>query len=579
MFQAEELCSLGLFAFSFLVLSVYFHQICFFLISIYTTRCLFFPKASVLLSDAPGVSIVKPLMGVDGCLRENLLSHFTLDYPRFELLFCVQNENDPVLKLLQSLREKYPNVNTRLFIGGKDGIINPMVHNMVPAYEAAKYDLIWVSTSRVKASTKVIWDFVHKARDPSVAIVHQLPFFADHPGFVSAIEKVTFGCYLARSYIALNQLGVTCFTGMSYIVKKSMLNETGGLAYFGKYLAEDYFLSTALYEKGYRIVMSSYPVIQNVSDGTLTSYIKRMVRWLRLRLNMLPLVSGILEPISESITLGFLFSITMHYLFNIKVIYLIIMHFTIWILLDYTLLRCIQNSQLPFSFATFLLAWISRELLVYVVFITALSNPWRIKWGDYYYRIYFGGLTKRLSSYSNNKFASYSNNSNIMKANTNVTSNNHKFPTCGTSVNLKKLSKKRVLSESIHLHDIQRSFNKFHYSNNETVDDSYYSPHETHLLSCTMMELSPLIRNNNNNDDKDTSTFVNTDNSNDHINSNISDNPFSSISNIKKNTKISRSSKETFPGSAHVNICTKSLSNNVNYINSNGIDSDKKTVY
>lgn len=33
--------------------------------------------------------------------------------------------------------------------GGKDGILNPLVHNMVPAYEAARYDLIWVSTSRI----------------------------------------------------------------------------------------------------------------------------------------------------------------------------------------------------------------------------------------------------------------------------------------------------------------------------------------------------------------------------------------------------------------------------------------------
>ncbi|VDP32400.1 unnamed protein product [Schistosoma mattheei] len=56
-------------------------------------------------------------MGVDDCLHENLKSHFTLDYPRFELLFCVQNENDPVISLLQSLCEQYPHVNSRLFIG------------------------------------------------------------------------------------------------------------------------------------------------------------------------------------------------------------------------------------------------------------------------------------------------------------------------------------------------------------------------------------------------------------------------------------------------------------------------------
>lgn len=34
--------------------------------------------------------------------------------------------------------------------GGKEGIINPMVFNMAPAYENAKYPNIWISTSRIK---------------------------------------------------------------------------------------------------------------------------------------------------------------------------------------------------------------------------------------------------------------------------------------------------------------------------------------------------------------------------------------------------------------------------------------------
>lgn len=79
-----------------------------------------------------------------------------------------------------------------------------------------------------------------------------------------------------------------------------------------------------------------------------------MVRWLRLRLNMLPLVSGVLEPLCESITLGLLFALTMHYLFDIQIIYLIMMHFTLWILLDYTLLRCIQVSDEDFLKTRFL---------------------------------------------------------------------------------------------------------------------------------------------------------------------------------------------------------------------------------
>ncbi|CAL8091767.1 unnamed protein product [Calicophoron daubneyi] len=395
MIDADLVYPVLLFILATAVLWVYIHQISFFILAIFTAKRIMHRKVE-RLPETPGVSIVKPLMGVDPFLRENLISHFQLDYPKFEILFCVQDENDSAIDLVNSLRQDYPQVDAQLLIGGRPGIVNPMVDNMAPAYAAAKYDLVWISTSKIKVSTPMIWDMVEKSLDPNVALVHQSTFFADQPGFFGALEKVCFGCSISRNQLALNQLGVVCFVGMSYIIKKHMLDEIGGLEYYGKYLAEDFFISNTLHARGYRLVMSDFPCLQNIATTSFHAYLTRMVRWLRLRLRMLPLVAGFFEPITECITSGLMLAFALSYLFEFTFLHVLLAHFFIWISLDYILLCSVQNSKLPFGFPMFLLAWVVHEILVYVIFFKALLNPSLITWGRYSYRVFMGGLTTRL---------------------------------------------------------------------------------------------------------------------------------------------------------------------------------------
>ena len=66
------------------------------------------------------------------------------------MLVCVADEQDPAVAVFERIRQRHPHVDARLFTGGRDGIINPLVHNLAPAYDAAKYDIVWISTSRIK---------------------------------------------------------------------------------------------------------------------------------------------------------------------------------------------------------------------------------------------------------------------------------------------------------------------------------------------------------------------------------------------------------------------------------------------
>ena len=75
------------------------------------------PLASAPASSVPGVSILRPLKGLDTNLYENLESTFTQDYPKFELLLCVDNEHDQALTVVRELLSKYPHVNARILVG------------------------------------------------------------------------------------------------------------------------------------------------------------------------------------------------------------------------------------------------------------------------------------------------------------------------------------------------------------------------------------------------------------------------------------------------------------------------------
>src|SRR4051812_30735596 len=50
--------------------------------------------------DAPAVSIVLPVCGIENHIEDTLRSAFRLDHPRYELIFCAARPDDPVVPLV-----------------------------------------------------------------------------------------------------------------------------------------------------------------------------------------------------------------------------------------------------------------------------------------------------------------------------------------------------------------------------------------------------------------------------------------------------------------------------------------------
>src|SRR6202042_3289413 len=67
-------------------------------------------------ADAPSVTLIQPLCGVEAFSRETLRSIFALDYPSYEIIFCLASEDDPITPLVRNAIAANPGRLARLLI-------------------------------------------------------------------------------------------------------------------------------------------------------------------------------------------------------------------------------------------------------------------------------------------------------------------------------------------------------------------------------------------------------------------------------------------------------------------------------
>lgn len=241
--------------------------------------------------DHSGVSILKPLCGHLPTLYDNLKSYFTLEYPKFELIFCVSDENDTALDTVRKLQEEFPDVHTIISIGTKDVGINPKVCNLATGYDAANFELVWIADANIVASDAALQDMVDKCVS-GTRLVHQMPWSVSGPSVELTLGSMACGSILERWYFAtahgrpytvINHAVCTFVNGMSNMFSKKHMDDIGGLKRFGKTLNEDGEIGVTYDQYGLTTCISKHVAIQNIGAIGVCDYISRRVRWTRLR--------------------------------------------------------------------------------------------------------------------------------------------------------------------------------------------------------------------------------------------------------------------------------------------------------
>jgi ceramide glucosyltransferase len=232
----------------------------------------------------PPVSILKPLRGLDDNLFDNLSSFCTQDYPQYEVLFSLQDHNDPAYKVAKMVQDRYPGSHITIVVEHCNAGLNPKVNNLIPAYRKSRHPYILISDSNVMVGRDYLAETMRHIQDPSVGLVSNLIRGVGGRSIGAVLENLHLNSFIIGSVSFLDQfLGMPCVIGKSMLMKKEDLRALGGLEAFKDILAEDFIIGREMHKSGKRIVLSSY-LISNVNEyWDIKRFLNRHTRWGKLR--------------------------------------------------------------------------------------------------------------------------------------------------------------------------------------------------------------------------------------------------------------------------------------------------------
>jgi ceramide glucosyltransferase len=251
----------------------------------------------------PPVTIYKPLKGVDEGLEENLRSFFRLDYPAYQLLFCVADPDDPAIPVVQRLLAEFPRQDGQLVIGCPVFGLNPKVESLSAMERYRKHDTILISDSNVRVRPSYLRETACYLAEPGVGLVTNLFAGVGEDQTGAVLENLQLNGYIAGGVALASVLRLTCVVGKSMLLPVRVLEAIGGFAGVRNMLAEDQVIGIRVRKAGYGIRLSHH-VIENVNQSRgLGWFLNRHSRWFKMRRRLAP-AAFLAEPLANLPTIG-----------------------------------------------------------------------------------------------------------------------------------------------------------------------------------------------------------------------------------------------------------------------------------
>ena len=232
-------------------------------------------------ASMPAVTVIKPLKGGEVALYENLASFCRLDYPCYQLVFCLQCPEDPALGVVARLKKDYPDVDMEIVVSKSRIGYNPKVNNMANGYPFAKYDLLLMSDSDILVRPDFLRRMVAPFADTGVGLVTAFYEATGSSGIWGHMEALSINAQFLPQALCAASFGMRFAMGAAMMVRRQAFEDTGAFHNLADHLADDFWLGESIREAGWKLEVTDAVVetVPHIDAGA--EHFKHLLRWAR----------------------------------------------------------------------------------------------------------------------------------------------------------------------------------------------------------------------------------------------------------------------------------------------------------
>jgi ceramide glucosyltransferase len=231
---------------------------------------------------APFATVFAPCKGHDQGLKQNLQALFVQDHPAYEIIFAVDNENDPAVNVIRSLIGKKSRVSAKFVIAPRASRASQKIENLLAAINhasSASQTFVFVDSD---ARPRKDWlrSLVAPLADPNVgAATGYRWFIAEGPSLATEI-RASWNASIA-SALGPNAKSNFCWGGSMAIRRETFEKLQIAEAWAGA-LSDDFAVTHAVKKAGLRIEYVPAALTPSVENCTFREMLEFTTRQMKI---------------------------------------------------------------------------------------------------------------------------------------------------------------------------------------------------------------------------------------------------------------------------------------------------------